>query len=84
MMKPDDLTLDIWERFPPLPVGTLVSVRPSWGNDVPINVVNDFFAIVDWQPTTSKRAISIVHLNTGRRYQVYPDEIVHVPSKVEP
>jgi len=77
----------IWERFPPLPFGTLVRVRPSWGNDVPTNIANDFFTILDWSAPTSKRFITIVHLNTGKRYQVYPDEIVHekitFPSKGE-
>jgi hypothetical protein len=77
----------IWESFPPLPFGTLVGVRPSWGNDVPTNITKDFFTILDWGAPTSKRFITIVHLNTGKRYQVYPDEIVHekitFPSKGE-
>lgn len=66
----------VWDIFPPLPRGTLIRTQPTWGNNIPWNIKDDFFIVLEWRTTTAKRQILILHPPTGGRYSVYPDEIV--------
>lgn len=88
-MKDDDLPLfsraaNVWNTFSPLPRGTLVGLKPSWGTMVPVQLWDDFFIVILWSVGISKRGVQVLHPPTGCVYEVYPDEITLDGRRYEP